>query len=89
MESVIFLHSKGADKRRDILKILYYQSQNKEMHCITCLAKKFKVSKVTMKETIDGLIKLMYIEKINPLGKPIFLKLTEKGLVTAKKYLLY
>ena len=89
MESVIFLHSRGAELRRKIIRSLYLQENEKIRYCSSTLARKSSISKVAMKKHIDYLVYLGYIDKINPMGKPIFLRLTPKGSKTAKKFLYY
>lgn len=88
MDSIIFLHSKGANTRRKIIKILHKQTEN-DLHNAVMLAKKTEISKVSIKKHIDLLVKNEYVKKINPESKPIFLMLTEKGTTAAKKYMLH
>lgn len=89
MEEIIFLHSKGGETRRKILQLLLKQKKDFDLHTLSSVAIKLEISKPGLKKHIDYLHKLDYIDKINPKSKPVFLRLTDKGLETAKKYIFY
>ncbi len=89
METIIFLHSKGAETRRKIIQLLYKQDKIRNLHCLTSLQYEFKISKPGLKKHIDYLSYLGYIDKMNPKGKPVFLRLTEKGYEAAKKFIYF
>jgi len=88
MDSIIFLHTKGAQTRRRIVQSIYRYEKQSNFHSLTTLTDLFDISKVAVKKHVDNLADLGYIEKINPGGKPIFLRLTDKGTEVAKKYIL-
>ena len=86
IDQIIFLHSKGSETKRKIIKILYQQDKEARIHCLTTLADNLSISKVAIKKHVDYLNYMGYIYKINPNGKPVFLKLTSKGVDVIKKY---
>ncbi|MFH0874975.1 MAG: hypothetical protein V1859_03495 [archaeon] len=88
MDAIVFQHSKGAHTRRKIIQALYKQERENFLHCAATLCGDFEISNAAIKKHIDYLSLEGYVEKINPEGKPIFLKLSEKGNVAAKKYIL-
>ena len=89
MEKMIFLYSKGGDSRRKILQELYHQMKEKYNNSASTLAEELGISKVAVKRHVDRLEELGYIQKLNPRGKPVYLELTDIGVETAKKYLIY
>jgi predicted ArsR family transcriptional regulator len=89
MDTILFLHSKGAQTRRKLVQLLYHETKNNYLHTITTLSSELGISKVAVKKHVDYLTYLGYVDKMNPKGKPVFLRLTEKGTIIAKKYLLF
>lgn len=89
MESVIFLHSRGAETRRRLVQFLYREQKEMTIHYLSTLSAEFGISKPAMKKHVDSLTTRGYLEKVNPGGNPVFLRLTEKGNGVAKKYIFF
>lgn len=89
IENIIFLHSKGAEVKRKIIGTLFVQDIHQHIHSLSSLSFEFNISKVAVKKHLDYLHYMGYVEKINPNGKPVFLRLTDKGRQTAKKFINY
>lgn len=89
MESVIFLYSKGGTLRRRIIQFLYKERNKMMLHYLSTLSDEIGISKPAMKKHVDSLTEFGYIDKVNPGGNPTFLRLTEKGCETAKRYIYY
>jgi DNA-binding transcriptional ArsR family regulator len=77
--SILFYWSKGADIRRNILKVVNDLNKKKQACFLNIISKKIKLTHVATKKHIDLLLEERYLEKINPDGKPVFLKLSKKG----------
>jgi DNA-binding MarR family transcriptional regulator len=89
MEEIILLYSNGAPIRRKILQLFHTKEKDSWPLCLTSVAGQFDISKVAIKRHVDLLLENGYLEKINPAGKPVYLKLTSKGTETARKYIFY
>lgn len=78
-KSVLFNWSKGANIRREIIKIIKLCEEKNEPCFLNIIAKKLKLTHVAVKKHTDLLSEEGYIIPINPEGKPIYLKLSETG----------
>ena len=86
MKSILFYWSKGAEMRVKILNEIYKCNRENKGCFLSELAKKFGISHVALKKHLDLMIEEGYVEEINPNGKPVFVKLTEKGTKTLKEF---
>lgn len=86
MKSILFYWSKGADIRRKIIILINKLNKENKACFLNIIANKLKTSHVGIKKHIDLLIEERYIEQINPKGKPIFLKLSKKGIELVKEF---
>ncbi len=85
-KSILFYWSKGAELRRKIIRLVKSCEEKNNPCFLNNLAKEFKVTHVAVKKHIDILLEEGYIEAINPGGKPIYLKLSKKGLEMANEF---
>ncbi len=84
--SVLFYWSKGANVRREILRIIG-ECEKKNQSCfLNFLAQKLKVTHVAAKKHLDLLVEEGYVEQINPRGKPVYLQLTHSGREVLKEF---
>ena len=84
--SILFFWSKGAELRREIIKLVKSCEENKKPCFLNSLAKELKLTHVAVKKHLDLLIEEGYVKPINPDGKPIYLKLSEKGKEIYKEF---
>jgi len=85
-KSILFYWSKGADLRRKIILITNKLNKSNNPCFLNSITKQLKLSHVAVKKHIDLLIEEEYLQQINPLGKPIFLKLSKKGQQILKEF---
>ena len=78
-KSVLFYWSKGAEVRRSIIKFIHESNLQNKPCFLNILSTTFKMSHTGMKKHIDLLTEEGFVILINPGGKPVYLKLTEKG----------
>ncbi len=78
--SILFYWSKGAEIRRNIIRLTHRCNQKDEPCFLNMIAKEVDLSHVAVKKHIDLLISEGYIRPINPKGKPIYLELTKIGV---------
>lgn len=86
-KSILFYWSKGAGTRRRLLKVVHANEQNGEPSFLNTIAGDLGISHVAVKKHIDLLVEEGYIEQINPSGKPVYLRLTEKGREAVDEFL--
>ncbi|MBU5537567.1 MAG: HTH domain-containing protein [Candidatus Aenigmatarchaeota archaeon] len=86
MKTVLFYFSKGARTRVKIIKIIDSLNKRNKPVFLNTLSKKLKISHVAVKKHVDLLRELSYIKEINPKGKPIYLRVTQKGKDVAKEF---
>ena len=72
--------------RVKILHEIYKCGQGNEPCFLSKLAKKFKMSHVALRKHLELMVEDGFVEEINPDGKPVYVKLTEKGLKTLKEF---
>lgn len=86
MKSILFYWSKGADIRRKIILLINKLNKENNACFLNIIADKLKISHVGIKKHVDLLIEEKYVEQINPKGKPIFLRLSKKGIDLVKEF---
>lgn len=82
-ESVLFYFSKGAETRREIIRIV---DRNQEDGIyLSEIADELDMSHVAARKHVELLREEDYLEHINPEGKPKYLRLTDDGEEIQKK----
>jgi predicted ArsR family transcriptional regulator len=79
MKTILFYWSKGAETRRDIIRLTAGCERKNKPCYISTLAGKLGLSHVAVKKHVDLLLDEGYVKITNPGGKPAFLALTGKG----------
>lgn len=85
-KSILFYWSKGADTRRRILLFIHKHNKKNKPCFLNQIAKELEVTHVAAKKHTDLLLEEGYISQINPKGKPIYLKITNKGIETILEF---
>ena len=79
--SILFYWSKGAQIRRNIIRLIGSCNRKDEPCFMNQIAREVGLSHVAVKKHIDLLISEDYIRPINPEGKPVYLELTAEGML--------
>ncbi len=87
MKTVLFYFSKGAKIRVKIIKLIESHNQKNKPIFLNLLAEKLGISHVAIKKHLDLLEEYSYVKITNPRGKPLFLKLTNKGKEVANEFI--
>ena len=85
-KSILFYWSKGAKIRRKIISLVHNLNEKNKPCFLNILSKELKVSHVAVKKHVDLLHEEHYIDFINPKGKPVYLKLSKKGLELIEEF---
>ena len=86
-KSVLFYWSKGAETRRKMLRIINTREEKGEPSFLNVIASELGITHAAAKKHLDLLVEEGYIEQINPGGKPVYLRLTEKGKEMIEEFL--
>ncbi len=78
-KTVLFYWSRGAEVRRDVVRLIGDAQKKNEPAFLNALAKELELSHVAVKKHLDLLVEEGYVESINPDGKPVYLKLSASG----------
>jgi len=89
MENLMFLWSKGAATKVDLLEHVLSCNKQNEPCYIAILARKFSISHVAIKKHVDLMLVHGYLEVENPGRKPRYLRLTKKGHDVLGKFKLH
>ncbi|MDO8428269.1 MAG: hypothetical protein Q7S92_03585 [Candidatus Diapherotrites archaeon] len=87
MKAVLFYWGKGSEVRVKILLELYRCSGSNTPCYLNSLADYLKLSHVAVKKHLDLLLEHKYVRPVNPLGKPVYLELSEQGNEVVKEFL--
>lgn len=86
MKTILFYWSKGAEVRRQILRVIVdYEKKGKPCY-LNVIAERLKLSHVAIKKHLDLLREEGYIKTLNPNGKPNYLILTKKGTEALQEF---
>jgi DNA-binding transcriptional ArsR family regulator len=85
-KSILFYWSKGAETRIKILSEIYKCNKKNKACYLNSLSEKLGLSHVAVKKHLDLVLEEKYIKEINPEGKPVYLKLTDKGMDVLKEF---
>ena len=86
MKTILFYWSKGAETRREIIRIIAQCERSNEPCYLNSIAEKIKMSHVAVKKHVDLLIEEKYIKVLNPGGKPNYLALDDLGIGVLKEF---
>ncbi len=84
-ESILFYWSKGSETRRKMVRRVFEEEAKGRPVFLNSLAKDLGISHVAARKHVELLIEEGYLEKINPGGRPVYLRLSKKGERVAKE----
>ena len=86
MKTILFYWSKGADTRRQIIRLIAECERESKPCYLNIIADKLAITRAAVKPHLEILTKYGYIQALNPGGKPNYLVLTPQGIEVLKEF---